>query len=106
MKKLLTIVCLISLFLALALLTGCNCNCGKNNAESSSDTGSQSQSPIDNGYHGYDEYLSGNKSDIYFINTADNTIERDYTDTQKTVTYGTHVKLVTPLVIDLSLIHI
>ena len=100
MKKLLTIVCLISLFLALALLTGCNCNCGKNNAESSSDTGSQSQSPIDNGYHGYDEYLSGNKSDIYFINTADNTIERDFTETQKTVTYGTHVKLVTPLVID------
>lgn len=100
MKKLLTIVCLISLFLALALLTGCNCNCGKNNSESSSDTGSQSQSPIDNGYHGYDEYLSGNKSDIYFINTADNTIERDFTDTQKTVTYGTHVKLVTPLVID------
>lgn len=96
MKKLLTFIACAALFAALAVIPAC-----KTSSSSTSDSSCGEQGgSYDNYYHGYDDKLSGNKSDIYFINTADNSLLTTFDNAEEVVEFGTHVKLTTPLVID------
>lgn len=104
MKRLLTIIALTLLTASLAMLSLCGCSKDKDNSSSSSsgqgDGGGSSAPTHENFYEGYDDVLSGNPSDIYYIDTVTNTLSTSYDSQEKTVSYGTHYKLTTPLVID------
>lgn len=102
MKRLLTIIAFVFLTASLAMLSSCR---GKNSANSSSSSsgepsGGSSAPTYDNYYEGYDEFLSGSASDIYYIDTDTNRLVTTFDSQEQTVSYGTHYKLTTPLVID------
>lgn len=96
MKKLLTMMACVALFAAFAVVPACK----SSSSSTSEGSGGEQSGAYDNYYHGYDGLLSGNKSDIYFINTADNSLLTTFDNAEEVVEFGTHVKLTTPLVID------